>query len=232
MVWVPILAALAGSAASYGLSKLDKGGGGGSIPEQFKKIRTGTPEAERFQKKIFKQGGMLPYDKTYKKGKNFLTDLLSGSQGAFDRFEEPYMRNFNENIVPDIANRFAGMGTGNSGLSSSGFQQTLANAGKGLQGDLAALRSNLQMQALGPALAYAQQPISNQFQAMDWSPYQTTHQARQPGAYDSLAQLMPSMFQNLGNQYMNYQNQPPGAPSQGGGIGAGGGYNPNLPYGR
>lgn len=181
----------------------DSGGSAWSgTPEQFRRIRTGTPEAAQFQKKLFKNKGLLEKNRGYRKGSNFLEELLSGSDSAFQRFEDPYLRNFNENITPDIANRFAGMGTGNSGLSSSGFQQTLAQAGRGLQGDLAAMRSGLQMQALPQALAYAQQPINNQLNAMQWSPYQTTHTPRQPGIADSAAQLAPGLLQTLLSSFL------------------------------
>jgi hypothetical protein len=203
---IPILAAMAGAGTAYGLNKLDRSDAPGSgTPEQFRQIRTGTPQAEKFQKKLFRSGGGLPKDKLYREGKDFLKDLYSNKPGAFEDFEAPYMQNFQENIMPDIANRFAGMGTGNSGLSSSGFQQTLAQAGRGLQKDLAQMRGGLQMQGLGPALQYAQQPISNQMNAMNWSPYQTTQTPRQPGIYDSMAKLAPGVMQNIFNS-PDFQN--------------------------
>lgn len=181
----------------------DSGGNAFSgTPEKYGRIRTGTPEASAFQRKLFNKKGLLGKSPLYQEGSNYLQQLLSGGDEAFQRFEEPYMRNFNENISPDIANRFAGMGTGNSGLSSSGFQQTLAQAGKGLQGDLAAMRSGLQMQALPQALNYAQQPINNQLNAMQWSPYQTTHTPRQPGIADSAAQLAPGLLQTLLSSFL------------------------------
>jgi hypothetical protein len=194
----PILGSILGAGASYGLSKLDKSGAPGSgTPEQIRRIRTGTPEASEFQQKLFNNNGLLDRNRGYRKGSNFLSELLSGGDQAFQNFEAPYMQNYEENILPDIANRFAGMGTGNSGLSSSGFQQTLAQSGRGLQRDLAQMRSGLQMQALPQALQYAQQPISNQMNAMQWSPYQVTQTPRQPGMYDSMAQLAPSALQSI-----------------------------------
>ena len=174
-----------------------KGSAMSGTPEQFRRIRTGTPEASRFQKRLFKNRGGLPNNPLYQEGSDYLQNLLSGSPEAFENFEAPYMQNFQENVLPDIANRFAGMGTGNSGLSSSGFQQTLAQSGRGLQRDLASMRSGLQMQGLNQSLNYAQQPINNQLNAMQWSPYQVTHTPRQPGINDSLAQLAPGVLQTL-----------------------------------
>lgn len=94
-------------------------------------------------------------------GSNWLMKILQGGPDAFKEFEAPFMRHFQEQTVPGLAERFAGAG----GLSSSGFQQALGGAGAGLSENLAALRSGLQGQASQQALQYAQQPIQNALQA-------------------------------------------------------------------
>lgn len=91
----------------------------------------------------------------------YLQDLLSGSPEAFERFEAPYMRQFNEQIVPGIAERFAGVG----GLSSSGFQQTLGQAGAGLSENLASLREGLRSQVPGQIFGNLQSLLGQQTQA-------------------------------------------------------------------
>lgn len=78
----------------------------------------------------------------------YLQQLLSGDPEATAAFEAPYMRQFNEQIVPGLANQFAGMGA----LSSSGFQQSLGQAGAGLSENLAALREGLRSQAAGQGM--------------------------------------------------------------------------------
>jgi hypothetical protein len=75
----------------------------------------------------------------------YLSQLLSGDSQAYQDFAAPMMRQFQEETIPGIAERFGGMGA----QSSSGFQQSLGKAGAGLQENLAALRSQLQMQASG-----------------------------------------------------------------------------------
>ena len=83
------------------------------------------------------------------KGLSRLKDLLEPGGGeAGDAFAAPYMRQFNEQVVPGIAERFAGMGSEGS-LSSSGFQQSLGQAGSRLSESLAAMREGLGQQALG-----------------------------------------------------------------------------------
>jgi len=76
-----------------------------------------------------------------------LQQLLSGSPEAFAKFEAPLQRQFQEETVPALAERFAGLGS-HGGLSSSGFQQTAAQAGQRLSENLGSMRGQLQMQAL------------------------------------------------------------------------------------
>ena len=56
---------------------------------------------------------------------------------SFDPIAQEEMRRFNREVVPGIAEQFAGLGATNS----SGFRQTLSGAGQDLQTRLAALRA-------------------------------------------------------------------------------------------
>ncbi len=92
-------------------------------------------------------------------GESYLQNLLSESPEAYESFKAPMMREFQEQIVPSISERFAGLGAG----SSSGLEQTLARAGESLGERLGSLRTGMQMQALPQALGYAQAPGSQAF---------------------------------------------------------------------
>jgi hypothetical protein len=105
------------------------------------------------------QSSNIQQSPLYQQGSSYLSSLLSGSPEATAAFEAPYMRQFNEQIVPGLAERFSGLGAG--AQSSSAFSQALGAAGAGLQENLASLREGLRGQAAGQALGYAQQPISN-----------------------------------------------------------------------
>ena len=137
--------------------------------------------------KMLKGGGGLENNQNYQGGSDFLSRLFSNDPKQIQEFNAPYIDQFNQQTVPDIANRFAGMGTGASGLSSSGFQQTLAQAGRGLQKDLASMRQGMQMQGLPQALQYAQQPINNRFNAATAIPQQYYETPGQPGFLQSFA---------------------------------------------
>jgi hypothetical protein len=95
----------------------------------------------------------------FQQGSSYLQALLSGSPEATAAFEAPAMRQFQEQIIPALAERFAGLGAG--AQSSSAFKLALGAAGAGLAENLAGLRGQLQLSALPQALGFAQQPISN-----------------------------------------------------------------------
>ena len=77
-------------------------------------------------------------------GMEFLQNLLGGDTS---QFKAPLMRQFNEEIVPGLSERFTGMGEG--AQRSGAFAQSLGKAGAGLSENLGAMRGQLQMQGLG-----------------------------------------------------------------------------------
>lgn len=98
--------------------------------------------------------GNIQRNPTYQAGESYLQRILGGDTS---QFEAPLMRQFNERIIPGLAERFSGVGA----QSSSAFQQALGGAGADLAERLGSLRGQLQLGALGPALSYSQQPASN-----------------------------------------------------------------------
>jgi hypothetical protein len=98
----------------------------------------------------------------YTSGVQYLQNILGQNPEAMKQFEAPAMRQFNEQIVPQLSERFSGLGAG----SSSAFNQTMGQAATGLSERLAALRANLGMQALPMASMYAQMPFEEQFKTL------------------------------------------------------------------
>lgn len=146
------------------------------------------PGQENFLNNLYSSGGGLAGNPLYGAGSDFLQKLLKN--GA-PELEAPLMANFNQNTAPGIANRYAGMGTGAGALSSSGLNNALAQAGSGLQRDIGALRFGTQMQGLGQALQYAQQPISNQLQGLGTRPVTNFR----PSTGGLLEQLIAALMQ-------------------------------------
>lgn len=96
----------------------------------------------------------------FQEGQSYLQSILSQNPEMMKQFEAPYLRQFEEEIVPGLAERFSGMGA----RSSSAFQQALGSQGAGLMERLAALRSGLGMQAAQLGQGYSQIPFQQQYQ--------------------------------------------------------------------
>lgn len=106
--------------------------------------------------------GDITQNQNFQNGQGWLNDLFN-DQNFFDKFEAPMQRNFQENTIPDLANRFGGMGSGGS-LNSTGFRNQANREGEKLQESMAAMRGGMQQQGVNQGLQYAQQPINNMMQ--------------------------------------------------------------------
>jgi len=130
--------------------------------------------------------------------------LMDPNSEAVNQFTQPYMNQFNQQTVPGLAERFAGMGAMGGGLSSSGFGQSLSSAGANLQSQLAQLKAGLGQQAA--------QSLMNQYGQMTG---QTL--SAQPFGYQ---QQGPSM---LGGMMQGWAQGGFGGLPSFGGVGGGGG---------
>ncbi len=116
----------------------------GSSPK-IKQKPTGTSQQQQFGgqdliamlQQMMGQGGGFQQANQYDQG------LLSNDPEAFNKFSAPYLQQFQEQILPQVAERFAGGGA----LSSSGFGQAVGGAATGFQAQLAQLFSQMQGQA-------------------------------------------------------------------------------------
>lgn len=123
-------------------------------------------------------GGDITQNPTFQGGQQWLQGLFNDPQ-FFQNFEAPLQRQFQEEIIPGLANRFAGMGSGGS-TGSTGFRNQLAREGSNLSTNIAALRGGMQQQGANQALAYAQQPVSNYMQMLQQA-LRPTQNVYQPG---------------------------------------------------
>lgn len=108
-------------------------------PDKISQIPTQSPQQQAFLNQILQMlsGGMG--GQGLQQGLQYYLDLLSNEPGAFEQFEAPIKRQFQEEVIPGLTERFSGAGA----KSSSGFQQTLARAGERLSENLAAQRAQL-----------------------------------------------------------------------------------------
>lgn len=116
--------------------------------DKMKKIPTMTKEQQGLLNQMI---GMLGPQAGLGQGMMGGIDLqrqyMDPSSEAVSQFTQPYINEFNQQTIPGLAERFAGMGAMGGGLSSSGFGQSLSAAGGNLQSQLAQLKAMLGQQA-------------------------------------------------------------------------------------
>lgn len=153
-------------------------GGRGKV----KQAPTLTPQQQGLQQQLMSglQGGPSSIP-----GLDYLQQLMSNDPNAFAAYEAPAMRQFQQEIVPGIAERFTGMGMGSR--NSGAFQQQIASAAGRLSQDLAAQRANLRQGAMGQLMGMYGQAMQPQFTNY----YQQPQQGFFPG-------LLGGMGQGLG----------------------------------
>lgn len=109
----------------------------------FEQYPTQTPQQSQYQNQILELlQGATP------DAFNYISQILGNDPEAFKDFEQPFINQFEQEIVPDIAERLGGKAGSHGSLSSSGLFRQTAQAGKDLETNLASLRSGLKNQAL------------------------------------------------------------------------------------
>lgn len=120
-------------------------------PDKLEKIPTHNKEQDKLHQELLSQlrGGQEGYNEANEFNRQ---NLQRGNEGiddfkqfldpyqnkeAFKQFSDPYMTQFNEEILPGIAERYA------NNLSSSSFSQALGGAASGMQSQLAKLFAQL-----------------------------------------------------------------------------------------
>jgi hypothetical protein len=118
--------------------------------ERFQQVPTMTGGQQDFLSQMLGNLGMgglggQGYEQSIQK----LLQIISGEPSAFKAFEAPMKRQFEQETVPGLLERFSGAGAG----QSSGMQQTLASAGESLSEKLGAQRGELQQNAIQQLLS-------------------------------------------------------------------------------
>lgn len=148
--------------------------------DKFEKLDLKTPEQQKAYSNLL--NNPIENSSLYGAGSSYLQNILGNGPNAFSGFNAPYLQNFQQQVIPQISERFAGMGTGAGALNSSALGQQLGMASSTLQNNLAQLREQIRGQASGQALQYAQQPYSNTLSALGQNQFENVHIPGQPGA--------------------------------------------------
>ena len=153
--------------------------------------------------KNMRGGADITQNPTYQAGNEWLQSMFSDPD-FFKSFEAPMQRQFEEQTVPDLANRFASMGSGGA-TGSTGFRNQLGREGSNLQTNMAALRGQMQQNAIPQMLGYSNQPFQNMMsmygQALG-SPMNNAYQPASMGGFGAMAgPLAGGAAQYWGGQY-------------------------------
>lgn len=87
------------------------------------------------------------------KGLDLFSRLAGGDTSGFEQLEKPAMRQLQEQILPQVAQRYAGQGI----RGSSGLQTSLSSAAEKFGESLQSQRLGIQQQALNQLLGLGQQ---------------------------------------------------------------------------
>lgn len=123
----------------------------------------------------------------FQTGQDWLQSMFNDPE-FFNQFEAPIKRQFEEETIPNLANRFASMGSGGS-TGSTAFRNQLGREGSNLSTNLAAMRGQMQSQAIPQLLQYGQQPFQNYMTMMQQAlqPTNNTYQPASAGFFGPVA---------------------------------------------
>jgi hypothetical protein len=178
---------------------------GGGEEGGMKTAQTMNPEQQKYMSMLLGLGG----------------NALQNPYAGFEPIAKRAMSQFNQNIVPSLAERFTSMGGGR--LSSPAFASQLGQAGTGLEEALAAMQSQYGMQNQHNGMSMLALGLSPQFENF--------YQQSQPGAGENILsgaiKAAPAFYQSyMLNQALQKMQ---GGGMQGNGMNPGqivGGYTP------
>jgi hypothetical protein len=176
-------AVIGGTGAALAKDSKGKGGSGGifgSKKDQTLQMSNLLPEQKDLLLNQIDQLQGGPTGQNYGLAQGYLQSLLSNDPNTYNQFAAPYLAQYNQETLPMLQERFAGMGgpMGGGLGSSSGFAQALGASGSRLNADLAGLYANLRQNAANQAFSnYGAQ--SNM--ALATRAFQPSFQPGQPG---------------------------------------------------
>jgi len=173
-----------GFGAASGFKNLGKFLSG--TPDQMHQLSNLRPEQEGLFEQLVNAGKGAGAGGAFGQSADYYRGLLGDDSQDFNAFSAPQMRQFREDILPQLSEQFAGMGSG--GLRSSGFQNAQNQAGVDLAERLGAIRANLRQSGA--------QGLQNIGQ-LGLNP--TSQYVNQPGTPGFIQSFAPAIGQGIGS---------------------------------
>lgn len=114
-------------------------------PEERENVSTLRPEQEALYQQAVNAGLQPGAGGAYGTAADYYRNLLSDESADYQAFTAPTLREYYEDISPNIAEQYAGMGAG--GLTSSGFRNAQVQGATDLAERLGRIRANLRQSA-------------------------------------------------------------------------------------
>lgn len=164
--------------------------------EKTKKLPTMNRGQEKLLGGIVQQlRQMLGQGGGFNQANELLQQYLDPNSQVYNELEQNALQGFEEEDLPMLAERFAGMNAMGGGLSSSGFGQALGSAQAGLRRQLAQMRQQGSRQAAGDIFGQFNQ-LTNQ--ALGSQPFAYTHKQGSSGL------LAPTLASAAGGAAQGY----------------------------
>lgn len=137
-------------------------------PEKRENVSTLRPEQEKLYQNLQNAGMQQGAGGAFGDAADYYRNNLSDNPADFDSFAAPQLRQYNQDIMPGIAEQFAGMGSG--GLSSSGFRNAQVQGATDLSERLGAIRAGLRQSSAQGLQNIGNQGLQNYSQNMVTEP--------------------------------------------------------------
>lgn len=155
-------------------------------PEKRENVSLLRPEQEGLYNQLLGASKGKPRGGAFGQTYNYYNNLLGDDSQDFDAFSAPALRQYYQDIVPNISEQFAGMGSG--GLSSSGFRNAQTQGAVDLAERLGAIRANLRQQGAQGLQNLGQQGLQSFSQNM----------VTRPGSEGFLGSVAPAIGGAIG----------------------------------
>lgn len=198
-----------GSVAGLGLTAAGLlGAGGKSKQPSVKELQTMSPQQSQLMNQM--TGAISPTsiygdNQAYQGGMDYLKNLYKGTPESFNKMADPYMRQFHQQTIPDIANGFSyggmgGVGRSSSGLggnrASSGFEHATTQAAGNLSSSLGGMFEGLRGNLLSQLMNFSQAPFT---QGQSLLQNQTLNHHQIPGTPGFGQKVMSGLAGGLGS---------------------------------
>lgn len=136
---------------------------------KVQQVPTFSPEQQNLFNQLLSGQGGVRNEALFRQAEDALMNLLNPEPEASRAYTNQAVRDFEQSILPGIAEQFAGAGAG--ALGSSGFRNASIEAGRRLAENLAVDRLNRQQGAISQAFNASQIPFSQQLSLLAQRPF-------------------------------------------------------------